>query len=121
MEYFVIACLMPLPIVLLTGWIRWWRTRRQSQQGRNLSLMGFVLGTASTLLAACTIAYGNTSGGFEFYDPALLSIYRVGLLTSLFGVIFALIGIGRRNALRWHAPILSLGMLLLWMTWIAGE
>ena len=87
----------------------------------SLSLAGFVLGSASALLAIGTILYAITTGGFRFYDPTLLKVYRAGLLLALGGLVFALVGVWNRNPLRWHAPALSLGMLVIWLIWVSGE
>ena len=86
-----------------------------------LSLTGFALGSASALLAVGGILFAAASGGFRYYDPTLLTIYMIGLLLSLGGLVIALCGVWKPSALRWHAPILSLGMLFLWFVWAAGE
>jgi len=40
------------------------------------SLAGFSLGTASAVLAVGTTVYARAVGGFPFYDPSLMRIYR---------------------------------------------
>jgi hypothetical protein len=116
----VVGCI-GLAIVFIVGWRRW--LRRSSPQGRlsALSLAGFTLGSASVVLAIGSIVYSMAVGGFRYYDPSLLTIYRVGLLLSLVGFVLAFCGVWKRNPLRWHAPALSLGMLLLWFIWASGE
>jgi hypothetical protein len=42
-------------------------------------------------------------------------------LLSLGGLAFAIGGVWSRGAPRWHAPILSLGMLFLWLIWASAE
>jgi hypothetical protein len=86
-----------------------------------LSLAGFALGTASIVLAIGALLYAGARGGFRYYAPTLLTSYKVGVLLSLGGMAFALGGIWKRNALRWHAPALSIGMLLCWLFWASGE
>jgi hypothetical protein len=84
-------------------------------------MAGFTLGTASALLAAGSILYAGATGGFPYYAPALLRIYKIGILLSLGGIAFGLGGIWKGNALRWHAAALPFGMLLLWVLWASGE
>jgi hypothetical protein len=116
----VVGCI-GLAIVFIVGWRRW--LRRSSPQGRlsALSLAGFTLGSASVVLAIGSIVYSMAVGGFRYYDPSLLTIYRIGILLSLLGLTMGLCGVWRSSALRWHALILSLGMLILWLVWVAGE
>ncbi|HLK53111.1 MAG TPA: hypothetical protein VKU42_06630 [Candidatus Angelobacter sp.] len=85
------------------------------------SLLGFTLGTASALLAAGSIIYAGASGGFHHYAPPLIGLYRLGILVPLGGLASSLAGMLSRNPLRWHAPALSLSMLLLWLIWVSGE
>jgi len=109
------------PTMLTWGWIRW--TCRREELGRPffLSLIGFILSTASALLAASAIAYAVTIHGFPFYDPKLLRIYAWGLLLSVGGLILSLTGVSAPNALRWQGPLAGLGMLAFWMISAAGE
>lgn len=110
-----------LPMVLITGWRRW--LRRVPQQGLSgvLALAGFTLGSGSAVLAVGSIAYAMATGGFRYYAPAIIAIYRIGILLSLAGLAFAIGGVWKPNALRWQAPVLSFGMLLLWFIWASGE
>jgi hypothetical protein len=86
-----------------------------------LSLLGFGFGTASALLAVSSVVYAHAIGGFRYYDPRLLRIYRWGFLLSVTGFLFSVGGVWRPNAWRWYSPLLSLGMLLLWFTYAMGE
>ena len=86
-----------------------------------LSLVGFGFGTASAVLAVSSIIYAQAIGGFRYYDPLLLRIYRWGFLLSVTGFLFSVGGIWRRNAWRWYSPLLSLVMLLLWFAYATGE
>jgi hypothetical protein len=110
-----------LPVILFTGWRRWVHHPPVQSRVLLLSLAGFALGTASIMLAIGALLYAGATGGFRYYAPALLRIYKFGLLLSLGGMTFALGGIWKRNALRWHAPALSIGMVLLWLLWASGE
>lgn len=86
-----------------------------------LSLVGFALATASSLLAASSMSYAHAIGGFPFYDPLLLRIYGWGALLSLSGTVFAFIGVWRPGPLRWHAPACAVGTLLFWFAAAMGE
>jgi hypothetical protein len=116
----IVGC-FGVPVFLIMGWCR--LRRCSSPQGRLsvISLAGFALGSASALLAVGSILYCVATGGFRYYDPTVLKIYRAGLLLALGGLACALVGVWNRNPLRWHAPALSLGMLLLWLIWASGE
>jgi hypothetical protein len=83
--------------------------------------LGFTLSTTSALLAAGSIIYAAATGGFHHFAPALIGIYRMGILLPLGGLASGLGGVLERNPLRWHAPVLSLAMLLLWFMWTSGE
>jgi len=69
-----------------------------------------MFGTVTVALALGSLIYAHAIGGFPYYDPRLLRIYRWGTGLSLLGVVFGIGGVWRRSALRWHAPALSVGM-----------
>jgi len=75
----------------------------------------------SALLAVGSVLYAMAAGGFRYSDPKLLVIYRFGILLSLGGLISAMVGVWSRGELRWHALILSVGMLFLWLMWASAE
>jgi hypothetical protein len=110
-----------LPIIFVWGWLRWWK--RTGKQGlfSILSLIGFALATASALLAIVTAAYAKTIGGFPYYDPTLMSIYRYGALTSLAGIGFSSSGVWKPGAVRWHALVCAVGTLLYWLLLASTE
>ena len=86
-----------------------------------ISFIGFVLGNSSALLAVGAALYAMAAGGFRYYDPKLLVIYRVGILLSLAGLTSAVVGVWSRGAVRWRVSTLSAGMLLLWLVWASAE
>ena len=108
------------PAVLILGWVQWFRRPKQGAFSL-LSLISFVVGTASALLAIGVILYAREIEGFPYHDPRLMRIFRLGFLLSLGGIVVALGGVWRRNTLRWYAPCLSLGMLMLWLVWSSSE
>ena len=82
---FVVGVYIAVPAVLVVGWVRWARQRRIGRTW--LSLAGFSLATASALLAVESMAYAGMIGGFRYYDPTLLRIFRWGVLLSLAGCL----------------------------------
>ena len=110
-----------LPVVLVTGWVRGLRPAPRQDRFVACSKIGFTLATVSASLAVGSALFATIAGGFRHYDPALMRIFRIGILVSLLAVVFAVLGLWRRSVLRWHAPILSFGMLFLWFVWAASE
>jgi hypothetical protein len=82
--------------------------------------MGFILATASALLAVLTTGYAQIHH-FPYYDPLLLRIFRWGVLLSLCGIVFGIGGAWRPSPLRWHSPVSGLGMLAFWIMAASGE
>ena len=105
---------LALPVAIVAGWVRWMRRRTSETPFSWLSLLGFALSTCSALLAVGSVAYDHAIGGFPFYDPRLLRIYRWGNLLSLTGVVLGVVGIWRRSPLRWYAPLCAAGTLAFW-------
>jgi hypothetical protein len=118
---FVVGVYIALPAVITWGWVRWWKRTQPRTPFSILSLIGFTLATASGLLAISAMLYARAVGGFPFYDPLLLRIYRWGALLSLSGIVFAVIGVWRPSPLRWHAPACAIGTLLFWFAAAMGE
>jgi hypothetical protein len=117
---FLFLC-VGLPVAMIWGWIRWGKRARRRNLTAILSLVAFVLATASALLAITAWVYASAVGGFPFYDPRLLRIYRWGLLLSLSGLAVAIGGVWRPGPLRWHAPAFAFGTLLFWFLAAIGE
>src|SRR5919108_1549780 len=115
-----IAAYVAVPVVLIWGWMRWARSQQRGVFAV-VSLISSAFGTASVLIALAGVIYGRAIGGFPYYDPRLMRTYRWGISMSLVGLGLAVVGIWRRSVLRWHAPALSFGMLLLWFVWASGE
>ena len=108
------------PAILIWGWARWLRQPKLRTIPATLSLVSFVLATASALLAISSIAFAQVHH-FRYYDPLLLRIFRWGTLLSLGGIAFGTGGVWRRSSLRWHAPVSAFGTLAFWLVAISGE
>ena len=117
---FVVGIYLALPAAMIWG-VRLLKRTQPRTWPSVLSLLGFALATASGLLATASVLYAHSIGGFPFYDPLLLRIYRWGALLSLSGTVFALIGVWRPGPLRWHAPACAVGTLLFWFAAAMGE
>jgi hypothetical protein len=102
------------PFAMIWGWIRWARREKQWTILAVASFVAFSLATASALLGIGSLVYSRGIGGFPYYDPRLMRVYRWGALLSASGFILALIGVWRFNSLRWHAIICSFGMVVYW-------
>ena len=116
-----IAAYIGTPIVLVLGWLKWIRQKRDYSIFSWLALISFVFGTSSALLALGSLLYARTTGGFRYHDPTLMKIYGCGMILSIIGLVLSLGGVWRRNPLRWYAPVLSLGMIVLWVLWASAE
>jgi len=85
------------------------------------SLAAFILASVSAALEIGSGTCAQFMNGFPFEDPALLRIYRWGLLLAFLGFVTGLFGITKKTPLRWKAPALSTVLLLLWMAQAMGE
>jgi len=108
------------PIMLIWGWSRWASQPKLRTASAILSLCGFLLATASGLLAVSSIAFAQIHH-FPYYDPLLLRIFRTGTLLSLGGFAFGVSGVWRASSLRWHAPISAIATLAFWFMAATGE
>jgi hypothetical protein len=118
---YVITINIALPTVMIWGWVRWTKREKQWTVFSVLSLIGFALATASGLLAISSSLYALKIGGFPYYDPLLMRIYRWGALLSSTGIIFAIVGVWRPSSLRWHALVCTAGTLMFWLASAEGE
>ncbi len=102
------------------GWNEWVKARFPKTISSILSFIGFILASCSALLAVSTIVYANVHA-FRFYDPMLMKIFAFGILLSAAGFCVSLGGAWRKNTLRWHSLLSSLGILAFWILAAAGE
>ena len=82
---FAVGIYAGLPAWMIWGWVRWFRRAPPRTLPSSLSLIGLTLATASGLLAVSSVLYAHAIGGFPFYDPRLLRIYRCGRVAVPFG------------------------------------
>jgi len=109
------------PISMIWGWLDWAIKPAQPGRLKFLSLAGFTLGSASVLLAAGSLAYSHSIGGFPFYDPLLMRIYATGSSLSLLALLFGIAGVWRKHLLRWRAVLIAACTLFMWFTFAMGE
>jgi len=109
------------PASLIWGWARFLMQPKQWNLASMLSLMGFLLASASALLALSSMMYAQEIHGFRYYDPLLLKIFRAGGLISVAGIVFGIGGVWRKNSLRWQSPVAALGALAFWLGMATAE
>jgi hypothetical protein len=118
---FVLSTDIVLPAAIIYGWVRWAKSKARITGLSVLSLFAFALATSSALLAFGALLYAHFVRSFPFHDPTLMQIYRWGFLSSLSGFVLGIVGCWWRGALRWYAPICSLGVVVFWMAAAWGE
>ena len=118
---FLLTSYVLLPTGLVWGWIRFAKTSASTNVAPRLSLLALALATTSACLAIGSMIYAHWIGGFPFYDPRLLRIYRYGILLSLTGFVASLGGLWKPGPLRWLAPACSFGTLLYWFGMASTE
>jgi|SRR5580658_8749462 hypothetical protein len=109
------------PFCIIWTWVRFIRHSRLRDRSSWPSITALMLTTCSALLALAALAFSGATGGFAYYDPRLLRIFRIGLLLSSLASLAGLIGTAFRSPLRWQAPIASLGMLIFWFLAAVAE
>ena len=117
----VLSSYVLVPIGIIWGWARFIARREAPSTFSIISCIGFGFATASAVLVAGTALYANAVGGFVSYDPRLKQVFRLGILLTAASVVTSLIGIWRKNPLRWFAPACSAGMTVIWLYLMAAE
>src|SRR5260370_30875219 len=108
------------PLLVAWGLIRWAAPPKLRTLASNSSLVGFILATASAVLAVSSVAYAQVHH-FPYYDPLLLRIFAWGALLSIAGIGFGIGGVWQANSLRWHAPVSRACMLVFCVMMASGE
>src|SRR5580698_3464191 len=108
------------PVLLFWGWIRWLKESKPRTITSLLSSSGFVLASASGLLALLSIAFAQAHR-FGYYDPSLIRVFRWGVSLSLTALCLGMGGACRTGSLRWLSPLAALGTLAFWVLSAAGE
>jgi hypothetical protein len=78
------------------------------------ALAGFVLATASALIAIWLWSYGFAVGGVAQGDPLLVASFRTGTALSGVGLLLALVGLRPATRTRWLGVAWALLGLLFW-------
>jgi len=118
---FLIYAFVVWPIAVVYGWYRWTRTKREISLLPNLSLAGHAFATFSFVFAIGSVLAADKIGGFRFWDPTLLKIYRVGLILSSVGLLLAIVGAWRTSPLRYPALLAAIGAMLFWFASASTE
>src|SRR5258708_23197989 len=108
------------PLMVVWGWTRWAARPRLRTLASNSSLLGFILATASAVLAISSIAYAQVHH-FPYYDPLLLRIFAWGALLSIAGIGFGIGGVLQANSLRLHPTVSAACMLVFLIVSTSGE
>jgi hypothetical protein len=111
----IVGGIIGAPSLLVWGWVRWAQRPQPRSIVPILSFAGFLLATASGVLAVFSVMYSLTVGGFAYYDPRLMRIFRWGFLLSLAGLALGIGGVWRPSSLRWHSPASAIGTLMFWV------
>jgi hypothetical protein len=109
------------PVALVWSWLRLFRNRNAIPNFPVLSFLSLLCTTASALLAIGSTIYAHHVGGFGFYDPRLLRIYRCGFYLSLGAILLSLIGIFQRSPIRWLPIGAGIDSLFFWFCMASGE
>jgi hypothetical protein len=120
MIFLVVIGYLVASVALVWGWVRFGKHEKPRALLPVLTLGGFLLATASALLAFGSVSYAHFHY-FRFYDPVLLKIFRTGLLLSFGAVLLSLTGVWRPSSLRWHAPISAFATTAFWILAADGE
>lgn len=115
---FVVAL---VPVGIIWGWLRYFRNSVNPNTPVSLSFFGFALATISALLVTVTAAYAGVIGGFQWYDPRLIRIFRGAILLTGSSILVSVVGTVKNNPLRWFAPACSVGMGVVWFYLLLAE
>lgn len=116
----MLLILIPAVAVLVWGWMLWSIQPKPHGVVPLLSFSGSILATASALLAIMTAVVAQFHR-FPYWDPTLIKIFAVGVLLSLEGMLFGVVGIWRPSSVRWHSPVCALATLAFWIMAASGE
>src|SRR5260370_39125526 len=70
----ILASYVGTPIVLISGWARWWRRREMGSLAGRVALAGFVIGSASVALRLAPFSFASPLADFP---PTIPHCYRV--------------------------------------------
>ncbi len=101
-----------VPPIMIWGWYRWWKGRTTGTAGQLVSFTGFVISTASVLLAVGLYMRPSDTGSS---DQVFELITSFGMHVALAGIPFTVVGTGWPGSLRWHALACSLLIPFYWL------
>lgn len=110
-----------VPIGIFWGWTPFFFSKDGYTFFSVISCIGFALATASASLVVGAAIYARIAGGFVHYDPRLKPVFLAGISLTAAGLLISVIGVWRKNPLRWLAPACSAGMTVVWLYLLAAE
>jgi hypothetical protein len=108
----VLGCL----VMMVVGWTKWFEEPRQAGISPDYSFIGMLLSSA-TVLGLFVFGFYAAIFGIRFsahYD-LLVGIYKFLAPLCAFGLLFGLVGVRRRNPLRWYASSCAFFTACLWL------
>lgn len=114
MEVLLILLLFGAPIVLIMGWIRWFRREWYEVMVSDTSAIGLALATVSMVLVLLLFLVFGV-GRVRLPSSSLTAICRAGFYFSLASILCTKLASRRRDPLRWHTLACAIGTLLFWM------
>jgi len=104
-----------VPLILVLGWVRWWRGRASRTRGQFVSLAGLLFSTASALLGVLIYLHPFPGRGLLDTDAVFGFLWRMGIQTSLVGIALSIVGVGWPGPIRWSALAASLLTPFIWL------
>ena len=101
----ILGCL----VMMVVGWTKWFEEPRHSCISPDYSFIGMLLSSATVLGLFVFSIYAAIFGiRFSAHYDLLVGIYKFLALLCAFWLLFGLVGLRRRNPLRWVCPIVRL-------------
>ena len=120
MEVLFILLLFGTPIVLIMGWVRWFRREWYGVLVSETSAVGLALATVSVVLVLLLFLIFGL-GRARLPDSSFTAIYRAGFCFSSASILCSILASLRRDPLRWHTLACAISTLLFWTIFFGVE